>query len=171
MLHWRGDDMNLDISKVMIGAENQQDFELELSLKRDFLNEIQAIESSTFNIMGTIKKVEKRLIISFNYKGNITFACDRCLTETSLDFEHVVDRELISEPSEDEPVFIEGYEVKLLPILEEDLILNLPLQILCRIDCEGICPHCGKNLNMGMCECEKEKIDPRLEALKNYSLD
>ena len=29
------------------------------------------------------------------------------------------------------------------------------------------CPHCGKDLNNGMCECDEAKIDPRLEALKN----
>ena len=46
----------------------------------------------------------------------------------------------------------------------EDLLLFLPSKLLCRDDCKGICPQCGKNLNEGTCECKKE-IDPRFAAL------
>jgi uncharacterized protein len=37
---------------------------------------------------------------------------------------------------------------------------------LCREDCKGICPQCGKNLNLGPCDCKVENVDPRLEILK-----
>ena len=46
----------------------------------------------------------------------------------------------------------------------EDLLLDLPSKVLCREDCKGICPQCGKNLNEGPCNC-KEPVDPRLEGL------
>ena len=42
----------------------------------------------------------------------------------------------------------------------------MEMAVLCREDCKGLCPHCGKDLNEGPCGCEPRQIDPRLEALK-----
>ena len=33
------------------------------------------------------------------------------------------------------------------------LVLEIPIKILCREDCRGLCPSCGKNLNDGDCGC------------------
>ena len=46
-----------------------------------------------------------------------------------------------------------------------DLLLALPTKHLCREDCRGLCPHCGKNLNEGLCGCREDKVDPRLAVL------
>jgi uncharacterized protein len=46
------------------------------------------------------------------------------------------------------------------------VIVSTPMRVLCRYDCEGICPTCGKNLNEGMCDCEVDDIDPRMAALR-----
>ena len=40
------------------------------------------------------------------------------------------------------------------------------MRLLCSLDCNGLCPRCGSNLNDGPCDCEPE-IDPRLEKLKD----
>ena len=37
---------------------------------------------------------------------------------------------------------------------------------LCKPDCKGLCPQCGKNLNEGKCGCSARQVDPRLEILK-----
>ena len=49
-------------------------------------------------------------------------------------------------------------------LAEEDVVLNLPSKVLCKDDCKGLCPQCGKNLNDGPCDC-KEPVDPRLAGL------
>ena len=49
-------------------------------------------------------------------------------------------------------------------LAEEDVVLNLPSKVLCKEDCKGLCPQCGKNLNDGPCDC-KEPVDPRLAGL------
>ena len=51
-------------------------------------------------------------------------------------------------------------------LVREDIILSLPYRFLCREDCKGLCPVCGKNLNTGSCGCRSGKVDPRLEILK-----
>lgn len=46
------------------------------------------------------------------------------------------------------------------------ILMNLPMKALCSEDCKGICPSCGKDLNLGDCNCSKKEVDPRLAKLK-----
>ena len=50
--------------------------------------------------------------------------------------------------------------------IREHVLLALPLKSLCREDCKGLCPHCGKNMNENECGCVDEVEDPRWSALK-----
>ncbi|WDU84060.1 YceD family protein [Caloramator sp. Dgby_cultured_2] len=58
--------------------------------------------------------------------------------------------------------------INLEDMIIDNIILSYPAKILCSDDCKGLCPVCGKNLNEGQCECLKDVIDPRLEALKQF---
>jgi uncharacterized protein len=40
---------------------------------------------------------------------------------------------------------------------------------LCRADCSGLCPTCGKDLNEGQCNCERTEIDPRWAKLSKLA--
>ena len=50
--------------------------------------------------------------------------------------------------------------------LREQIEMEFPVRFLCKDDCRGLCPKCGKNLNEGGCGCDTKEIDPRLEPLK-----
>jgi len=52
----------------------------------------------------------------------------------------------------------------------EQLIISLPEKVLCREDCRGLCPHCGINRNHSTCDCDKQVIDARWEALSKIKL-
>ncbi|HEY1251047.1 MAG TPA: DUF177 domain-containing protein [Thermoanaerobaculia bacterium] len=56
--------------------------------------------------------------------------------------------------------------VELLPIAEERVQMALPMKPLCRPDCRGLCPTCGKDLNLGACACKRDTVDPRWDALR-----
>lgn len=43
--------------------------------------------------------------------------------------------------------------------------MSQPLKILCREDCQGLCPLCGVNKNREQCSCRQEEVDPRWAAL------
>lgn len=51
-------------------------------------------------------------------------------------------------------------------LLRENVLLNLPLQPLCRAECRGLCSHCGVNLNETSCQCRVQEPDPRLRSLQ-----
>jgi uncharacterized protein len=51
-------------------------------------------------------------------------------------------------------------------VLREQFYLALPMKPLCREDCQGLCPVCGKNRNRESCDCQNDWVDPRLDALR-----
>jgi uncharacterized protein len=53
----------------------------------------------------------------------------------------------------------------------ESLLILLPLKLLCREECAGLCPHCGADLNDGPCSCTPQESDPRFEILREFSVD
>ena len=64
----------------------------------------------------------------------------------------------------------DGEEIDFRDMLQEQIILAIPMQPICRDDCQGLCPHCGTDLNRGHCDCRQENVDPRLAVLKNLKL-
>ncbi len=100
--------------------------------------------------------------------------CDRCLTPVrkakTTEIEHVLVSELSGEET-DELILVENDELELEPLAESDIYLDLPQKTLCQSDCRGLCQHCGKNLNDGLCGCQEKKVDPRLAALASLLTD
>ncbi len=63
-----------------------------------------------------------------------------------------------------------GQEADLFLLLQEQLLLALPGDALCREECRGLCQLCGQNLNDRECGCERKIPDPRWAALKGLKL-
>ena len=93
--------------------------------------------------------------------------CDRC----GCEFESVkvtpLDAVIVEENTGDDPELftLEGDGIDLSEVLETCFILDMETKFLCREDCKGLCPTCGKNLNLGPCGCRKQ-IDPRFAVLE-----
>ena len=64
-----------------------------------------------------------------------------------------------------------GKAIDLSQAVREQILLSVPASPLCREDCKGLCPRCGKDLNDGDCGCDRTAIDPRWSALKGIQLD
>ena len=85
-------------------------------------------------------------------------SCARCLknikypveTEFSEVFKEIADED-------DEAYIYTGEELSLDKMLEDRIILVLPVRFLCSEDCKGLCPRCGADLNEGPCGCKDEE--------------
>jgi uncharacterized protein len=62
----------------------------------------------------------------------------------------------------------EAHEVDVTEAIRQSVLLELPMKPLCRVDCAGLCIHCGNNLNEGPCGCPEEPADHRLSALADW---
>ena len=103
--------------------------------------------------------------------------CARCLDPVegvfTLDFERTVAAEgSISEEqleeNEDSYVMIRDGKLDVDEALREELLICFPMRLLCREDCLGLCPKCGKPKREGDCGCPEKEIDPRLAVLKKW---
>ena len=117
------------------------------------------------------KTQDDKLEISGSGTYNIKMFCDRCLLEVikevSVCFEYKVsstDSGFSDEETED---FISGYELDTERLIHSELIMGLPMKVLCKDDCKGICPVCGSNRNKGECGCDTFVPDPRMAAIQD----
>ncbi|MCB1215051.1 MAG: DUF177 domain-containing protein, partial [Deltaproteobacteria bacterium] len=63
-----------------------------------------------------------------------------------------------------------GDEIELSHLLSQEILLSLPMSLLCREDCKGLCPQCSQNLNQGPCQCQAMEEDHPFAVLKNFPL-
>jgi uncharacterized protein len=104
--------------------------------------------------------------------------CDRCLGPARFPVDSVFDlyyrpegagirsEEAELEAGETEIGYYTGDGLELKDLLREQVLLALPMQRLCREECKGICPVCGKDRNDGDCGCVVRPVDDRWAALK-----
>ena len=119
---------------------------------------------------GTIRNTAGVLVMKGMIETTIHGVCDRCAAEFTekkeIPLDVVLVTELANEENEDEWVFpLEGDSADLDDIIRTVFVLNMDSKLLCKEDCEGMCCRCGKNLNDGPCNCQKE-LDPRFAALR-----
>ena len=119
---------------------------------------------------GAVRNTAGVLVMTGTLHTTIHGVCDRCAADFDKFVEFPLDvvlvTELSNEENEDEWVFpLEGDSADLEDIIRTVFVLNLDSKLLCKEDCKGLCCRCGRNLNDGPCNCQKE-LDPRFAALK-----
>lgn len=129
---------------------------------------------SKLHFAGCIENRADVVILSGIATYIYTAPCDRCAEVVSRDYSlqinHVIVNELSNEDADEDIVVTENMSLELDELIRSDVILNLPTKFLCRPDCKGVCPGCGKRLNFEECIC-KPDIDPRLEKLSEFFSD
>jgi uncharacterized protein len=61
--------------------------------------------------------------------------------------------------------FFSGDGIALADVVTEQVILSMPMKVICRPDCRGLCPVCGADLNRVICDCPKARGDSPFAAL------
>lgn len=115
-------------------------------------------------------KIENRagvLTVTGKLRTAMTCTCARCLKSfpkrLDLDVNAFLAEELQDEELED-TYLLDGDYADMDEIARTVLVLNMEQRFLCKEDCKGLCPKCGKNLNDGPCDCREDQ-DPRLAVL------
>ena len=106
--------------------------------------------------------------------GEAVADCARCSCSVEVPFEISLE-ELLKKSTEDnddsDVVLFSGSVVDLSDIIADNFALNAPMRVLCKDDCNGLCPVCGADLNISDCGCEKDIIDPRFSVLDQLFKD
>jgi uncharacterized protein len=52
-------------------------------------------------------------------------------------------------------------------LVYSEVLIDVPLRVLCSEDCRGLCYKCGANLNRGECGCDRVQLDPRMSVIQD----
>ena len=125
----------------------------------------------------TLKQIEKEVVsVSFETKVEVSRSCSRCLEEVNCEYQLSVFRNInvaskeayIDDASEaDEISYIEDCTLDVDMLVLDELYTMIPMNVLCKEDCKGICKKCGKDLNLGDCGCDDFVPDPRMAVIKD----
>ena len=118
------------------------------------------------------------LLVSGTVTGNGTTECARCLESFDVPIAGEVEgyflldgEDVEHEEGEEDEFDVLGPDdtIDLVPLLNAAVMVDVPLQPLCREDCAGICPDCGVNLNSETCDCAVKRAEEQaaFEAAKN----
>lgn len=159
-------DEALDPASVHVDGETEFALETGGRLKA----RVDLVDGTTVHVRGTLST-------------RVRVDCGRCLERYAVPIEQEIDlfylpREKERPQDEEEEVeltdrdvvvgYHDGGQLDLGEVVREQVFLSLPLKRLCRDECRGLCPTCGKNRNAGDCGCPPPEPaeDPRLAPLK-----
>lgn len=116
-----------------------------------------------------LSRNSRGILVQGKLETGVLVECARCLTPTFCPVQ-VEFGELFSFPPSPDTAYsvAETGILDLAPLIREETILNVPMGILCRPDCAGLCPECGQNWNEGPCDCKQNEVDPRLAVLRAH---
>lgn len=153
-------------------------------------NELQAIAGEAgFVVLSPVfadlllLKSDGEIFVRGEMTAPLKLQCARCLKEIEHKINSKIDivYTLASEHKAKEKEltledvganYLEGDEIDINALLAEQLSLDMPMQPLCRIDCKGLCPKCGADINQGKCSCSvTEHTNQRFAVLKELKLN
>ncbi|MBE6891401.1 MAG: DUF177 domain-containing protein [Ruminococcaceae bacterium] len=143
--------MLIDISKIKSSTGDVLVIDTELDI-----SELDPAFSDV-KVEGKIKNIAGVLTIKAVISGTYTAVCDRCMEEASLKLEAKLDTIFDINEAKDDSLTLENGKIDLIRTAYDALSLEIPMVILCKEDCKGICPHCGKNLNLEECDCAEDE--------------
>jgi uncharacterized protein len=176
--------------------EANQPFEADLP--REFLDGVLRADPPTefhaagaAHLTGKATKMGRKVLVQGRASIPLKGQCKRCLKLVAVDEQVELfrtwvpqdqvqkgerherrgeEREATFDPETVDEETYEGKQIDLAPAVREQILLSVPASPVCREDCSGLCPRCGKDLNEGDCGCDRTAIDPRWAALKGIQL-
>jgi len=155
-----------DSIMAYVGQLSQIDFEFESPLQGE----------------ARIFRTGQSVVVQGTLRTVLRLQCVRCLREFSSPISSTFDLTLFpmkSDGSEEEielkeddmeSGFFEGGEIRLSELACEQIFLDMPAQPLCEEGCRGLCPVCGKDLNLEPCQCQRDERESGFTALKKLKL-
>jgi uncharacterized protein len=122
-------------------------------------------------------RTQRSILVKCAINTEVELTCSRCLKKFRQPLKIKFEEEFLPTldilngtplpPSEESGAFTidEQHTLDLTEAVRQYALMATPMKALCKKDCAGLCPTCGKNLNEGKCHCPKDDNDPRWSKL------
>lgn len=167
--------LELDISRIRNVKGGRENFNLQTS-ELDFMTADWKL-AEPLVITGEMDHTDKLIDVKGTLETVVEGRCARCLAPVKIAVScslaeqllYTKDVALFSQLAfgelEEKFVIYDNDTLDITDIIREAIMAELPLKVLCRDDCRGLCPKCGINLNQGQCKCDLQEVDPRFAVL------
>jgi len=115
-----------------------------------------------------ISRASTGTVFELHFSARVHGPCFRCLRDAALTLPIAAREYQATSPGDSDELmtpYVEADRLEIAAWAHDALALALPEKILCRADCAGLCPECGRDLNLEPHVHEEEEIDPRWSAL------
>ena len=158
--------MIIELRRFFENDDIRQDFSYEFNAEDDLI-------TSDVEVNGYVKNSTGIVSVSAEAVFIVSTQCAKCAKDIRkrlrVPVKHfLIDR--LNDEDNDDFIVVENLSLDLDELVLEDIYLSLPTRFLCKDDCKGLCPFCGKDLNDEQCDCKKP-VDPRLAALQQLLSD
>lgn len=117
-----------------------------------------------------VTKASSGTVFELSFRVRLEGPCFRCLTDASLELPIRAREYQAAQPGDDPDLrseYVHDDVLELSAWARDALALELPDKILHSPDCAGLCPECGKDLNVEPHTHEEDRRDPRWAALES----
>lgn len=165
--------MRIKLTDVSSSAEKQIFFDYSIDLSQEEVN-YQLPFCTPVLVRGSVADRQGALLLSGAVLADARLLCARCNrpveSRRHVQFEFLLSHEDEQQDAED-VLLLDSDSVDIDQVAASELILDIPMAILCSEDCLGLCFKCGKNLNDGDCGCDRTPEDSPFDVLKGMDFD
>ena len=158
--------MRLNLREIIEVPGGSVPFECELGTEMLWFPSVKGYDEPPY-AEGRVYNEAGVLNLSGSITADMQCICDRCGAEFQSRKITDVSVTIVEEDDGSDPFRfpLDGDEIDLDEILSTCFVLDMETKFLCTEDCKGLCPTCGRNLNLGPCGCRKQ-LDPRFAVLE-----
>jgi len=140
--------MNINLNQIpqqgLLLTEDLDPFALDLQTE-------ELTFTSPVHVKAEVHKILNTVSVKVQIKAETRLLCGRCLEEFPSKFSEEFRFDYSVSPQD---TFLD-----LEDDLRQEILLSYPMKILCKPECKGLCPKCGKNLNKEKCNCKQMTND------------
>jgi uncharacterized protein len=166
--------MTIDVSDLLRRRTTKREINIVIEESDLFGSNDEVQCKKPIEISGVLTLVGDILDLSCRVNTELLLQCSRCLEKFSYSVDFDLNEKFSSNPGnkDEDIILIDSDNIDITEIIENSIIVTLPLKILCNENCKGLCQYCGKDLNNSTCNCDNKDVDPRLAKLKDlFSTD
>lgn len=113
---------------------------------------------------------KRRFSLDTTVDITLLMQCGRCLENVEYNLCFNVKKEIDMNESDEEKdklFYISDDKLDVEKLIYNEILVNLPMKVLCSENCKGICNRCGANLNSQTCNCDTTELDPRMSKIRD----
>ncbi|NLJ80599.1 MAG: DUF177 domain-containing protein [Firmicutes bacterium] len=168
--------MRINISSLL--GQKGASFLVEEELSSSFVESAPEVDHVLSPIQAQIKisNTGEGFLVTAEFSFEVALYCSRCLRPFTTILEASAAEEYRYQPRQqseshgeffpDEEPLVEGNELDLTSLIQETVLMSIPMKNVCEESCPGLCPVCGGVLAEESCDCLDPKLDIRMSPLK-----